>query len=90
MAQPLGSYQLLLIALVWICLIIHVWWPDTPRVTLHRPLKHDKPRRKRSKEPKPLPGLLHKPRGEACEQRLAARHTGPGAPLTRGGFLKSR
>ena len=80
MAQNLLFYQLLLIALVLICLLIHVWWPDTPRATLHRPLKPDKPQRKRAKEPKPFPGLLHKPLCEACEHSLDSRPTAPGAP----------
>ena len=80
MAQNLLFCQLLLIALVLICLLIHVWWPDTPRATLHRPLKPDKPQRKRSKEPKPFPGLLHKPLCEACEHSLGSRPTAPGAP----------
>ena len=80
MAQNLLFYQLLLIVLVLICLLIHVWWPDTPRATLHRPLKPDKPQRKRSKARKLFPGLLHKPLCEACEHRLDARPTAPGAP----------
>jgi len=41
MAQHLLFYQLLVIALVLLCLIIHVWWPDTPRATLQSPLKPD-------------------------------------------------
>src|SRR5882672_8207267 len=90
MAQNLLFYQLLLIALVLICLIIHVWWPDTPRATLQRPLKPDKPRRKRSKEPKPFPGLLHKPLCEACEQRLDSRPTAPGAPPPVMSFTRGR
>jgi hypothetical protein len=31
MAPNLVFYQLLLVALVLICLMIHVWWPDPPR-----------------------------------------------------------
>ena len=90
MAQNLVFYQLLLIALVLICLIIHVWWPDAPRATLHRPLKPDKPRRKRSTEPKPFPGLLHKPLCEACEQSRDARPTAPGAPPPVMSFTRGR
>jgi hypothetical protein len=80
MAQHLVFYPLLLIALRVICLLIHVWWPDTPRATLHRPLNPDKPRRKRSKAPQPFPGLRHNPLCEACEYRLDARPMAPGAP----------
>ena len=45
MAPNLLFYQLLLVALVLICLLIHVWWPDPPRATPQTPLKPDKPRR---------------------------------------------
>jgi transposase-like protein len=43
-------------------------------------LKPDKPRRKRSKEPKPFTGYIHKPLCEACEQGIDARPHAPGAP----------
>jgi hypothetical protein len=61
MAPNLLFYQLLLVALVLICIMIHVWWPDRPSVTPQTPLKPGKPRRKRSKEPKPFTGYIHKP-----------------------------
>jgi hypothetical protein len=80
MAQHLLFYQLLLIALVLLCLIIHVWWPDTPRATLHRLLNPDKPRRKRSKEPTPFAGLIHKPICDACERAGAPRPPMPSSP----------
>ena len=80
MAQHLLFYQLLLIALVVICLLIHVRWLDTPSATLYRPLKLDKPRRKRSKALKPFPGLLHKPLCEACEKGANAPPKAPGVP----------
>ena len=68
MAPNLLLYQLLLVALVLICLLMHVQWPDNPRATSKTPLKLDKPRRKRSTEPKPFTGLLHKPLCDACEK----------------------
>jgi hypothetical protein len=61
MVTNLVFYQLLLITLVLICLMIHVWWSNNPRTTPHRFRKPDKPRRKRSTEPKPFTGFLHKP-----------------------------
>ena len=73
-------YQLLLVALVLSCLIIHVWWPDASRATPATPLKPNKPRRKRSKEPKPFTGYIHKPLCEACEQGLDTRPKAHGAP----------
>jgi transposase-like protein len=80
MAQHLLFYHLLLIALVLICLIIPVWWPDTSRATLHRPLKPDKPRRKRSKGPTPFAGLIHKPSCDACDRAVAPRPQTPSSP----------
>jgi IS1 family transposase len=80
MAPNLLFYQLLLVALVLIFLMIHLWRPDHSRATPHRPFKPDKPRRKRSKEPQPFTGLLHKPLCEACAQGAEARRKAPGAP----------
>src|SRR5262249_31805957 len=71
--------QLLLVALVLIYFLIHVEWPDNPRDASKTSLQPDKPRRKRSTEPKPFTGLLPKPLCDACEQG-AAPPKGPGAP----------
>ena len=60
MVPNLLFYQLRLIMLVLLCLIIHAWWPDEPSPTPQTPLKSDKPRRKRSKSPKPFTGLIQK------------------------------
>jgi transposase-like protein len=90
MALNLWLYQLLLVALVLIFLMIHLWWPDHPRATPHRPLKPDKPRRKRSKEPKPFTGLLHKPFCEACQQAADARRKASGSPPPMLTFTRGR
>jgi transposase-like protein len=79
MASNLLGYQLLLVILALLCLMIHIWWPDNPKATLHRPLKPDKPRRKRAKEPKPFTGLIHKPLCEACEQGADTLPKAPGS-----------
>jgi hypothetical protein len=34
-----------------ICFLIHVWWPEPRSPASQMPLKSDKPRHKRSKEP---------------------------------------
>ena len=73
-------YQLLLAALVLLCLIIHVWWPDPRRPASQMPLEPVKPRRKRAKGPKSFTGYIHKPLCEACEQGLDTRPKGPGSP----------
>ena len=56
MAPNLLLYQLLVVALVLICLLIHVGWPASPSGASKTSLEPDKPRRKRSKDPKPFPG----------------------------------
>jgi hypothetical protein len=65
MAPNLLFYQRLLVALVLICLLTHVWGSDNARAIPQRPLTSAKPRRTRSKEPKPFTGFIHKPLCEA-------------------------
>ena len=79
MAPNLLFYHLLLVALVFICLVIHVGWPDNPSATSKAP-QPDKPRRTRSKAPTPFTGFIHKPLCEACEQAAESRPKAPGAP----------
>jgi hypothetical protein len=73
-------YQLLMVALILICLLIHVGLPDKPLPMLQPPLAPHKRRRKRSKEPQPFPGLLHKPLCEACAQGADVHSKAPGSP----------
>jgi IS1 family transposase len=80
MAPNLLVYQLLLVALVLICLMLHVWWLDAPSVIPQMPRKPDTPRRKRSKAPKPLPGLIHRPLCAACEQGSDSPPKAAGSP----------
>jgi hypothetical protein len=49
MAPTLLVCQLLLVALVLICLIVHVWWPDEPPRAPKASLDPNKRRHKRSK-----------------------------------------
>jgi transposase-like protein len=80
MVLNLLFYQLLLVALVLICIMVHVWWPDRPSITPQTPRKPGKPRRKCSKEPKPFTGYIHKPLCEACEKGADTRPKVPGSP----------
>jgi len=73
-------YQLLVVALVLICLFIHVGLPDMPLPKPQPPLASNKRRRRRSQEPQPFPGLMHKPLCEACEQGADVRLQAPGEP----------
>ena len=80
MTPNLLFYQLLVVALVLICLLIHVWWPEPRSPAYQMSLKPDKPRRKRSKEPKPFTGYIHKPLCEACEKGTDTSPKAPGSP----------
>ena len=73
-------YQLLLVAFVLICLLIHVGLPDDPPRAPKTPPESNQRRRKRSTEPTPFPGFIHKPLCEACEQETNARPKAPGSP----------
>ena len=68
MVSELFFYQLALIALVWLCFMLHWVWPSErviPSATLPPPPLLP---RKRSREPKPFAGLTRKPPCAACEQ----------------------
>jgi hypothetical protein len=72
--------QLLAIALVLVCLLIHVALPNRLLPQPQAPLASNKRRRKRSTEPKPFPGFIHKPLCEACEQGADGASKAPGSP----------
>ena len=69
MTPNLLFYQLLLVALVLICLLMHVGWPDKPRPSSPTTLKPDQPRRKRSRVPKPFTEY------EASDDKIALKYT---------------
>src|SRR5262245_38554391 len=73
-------YQLLVAAFVLICLLIHLELPDKPLSMAQPPLVSTKRRRTRSKEPKPFPGLIHKPLCATCEQGVDTRPKAAGSP----------
>src|SRR2546426_2508667 len=75
-------YQLVLLGLLWLFMMLHVMWPSDRPVLAPRPPQPVAPPRKRSKEPKPFAGLLHKPHCAACEQAAQDPETlPPPAPL---------
>jgi transposase-like protein len=72
--------QLLLVALLWLCFLLHVLWPSERASAWPRLPKPIPPPRKRSKAPQPFPGLLHKPLCDACDQAAHPHPKAPGAP----------
>jgi IS1 family transposase len=74
--------QLVLLALLWLFVILHLSWPKRPVTTpavpaLPEPLT---PKRPRSNEPKPFEGLTHKPHCALCEQDTASPQAPPPVP----------
>lgn len=73
MAPNCLFYQLLLVALIVLCLLMHVCWPDKPAAASQLSLEPNKRHRKRSKESKPFTGLIHQPLCEACNLNVARK-----------------
>ena len=79
MVSHLLYYQLALLALVWLCVMLHGaearrGAPIPPTAT---PIK---PKSKRSNEPKPFHGLTHKPHCTLCERETAHPQAPPPVP----------
>src|SRR6059058_4706142 len=83
MVPNLFFYQLVLVALVWVCLMLHWVWPSDCAPAHPTPPQPTPPRRPRSREPKPFAGLTRKPHCDACEHATAPRPQAPAAPPPR-------
>jgi IS1 family transposase len=81
MVSHLFFYQLALIALVWLFLVLHYAWPQEcakhQRSAEREPLK---PKRTRSKEPKPFAGLTQRPPCALCEREATPPQSPPPVP----------
>jgi len=77
MVSDLFFYELLLFGLLWLCVMLHYGWRGDCSAGHQRPSTPAPPPRKRSRDPKPFPGLTQKPCCVACEQAGPA----PAAPL---------
>src|SRR5215470_16407190 len=94
MVSHLFFSQLVLIALVWLCVMLQWAWPGDP-VTCPPPPEPPPPppqpppeppppsRPKRPREPPPFAGLTTKPHCDACAQATAPRPHAPAAPPPR-------
>ena len=74
--------QLVLFALIWLFIMVHLTRPKHPVTApavpaLPEPLT---PKRPRSNEPKPFEGLTHKPHCVLCEQDTASPKAPPPVP----------
>jgi hypothetical protein len=82
MVSHLFFYQLVLVALVWLCLMLQWAWPNDP-VTCPPTPEPPPPLPKRQREPTPFAGLTHKPHCDACEHTTDSGPHAPSAPPPR-------
>src|SRR5215813_12741499 len=81
MVSELFFYQLALIALLWLCCMLHWVWPSD-RPTVPSPLPQPMlPRRTRA--PKPFAGLTTKPPCDTCAHSTDSRPQPPACPPPR-------
>jgi len=83
MVSHLFFYQLVLIALVWLCLRLQWAWPSDPAAVRPTAPEPPPPRPKRKREPTPFAGLTTKPHCDACESAGDPRPQTPSAPPPR-------
>jgi len=83
MVSDLFFYQLVLIALLWLCLMLHWAWPSDCAATSSTPLHPTASPRRCSTAPPPFTGLIHKPLCDACSQASDVRPKAPGGPPPR-------
>jgi IS1 family transposase len=83
MVSDLFFYQLVLVALVWLCVMLHWAWPSDPTAGCPTIPEPPCPLPKRHREPPPFPGLTRKPPCAACAQAHASAPQPPGCPPPR-------
>jgi IS1 family transposase len=83
MVSHLFFYQLVLIALVWLCVMLQWAWPSDPAAACPPPAEPPPLLPKRQREPKPFAGLTTKPPCDACEHATAPHPQAPAAPPPR-------
>jgi IS1 family transposase len=82
MVPGLFFYQLVLIALVWLCLMLHWTWPSDPATCPMTPTPPP-PVPQRKRERKPFAGLTTKPPCDACAHASDLRPEAPSPPPPR-------
>src|SRR5215471_2225881 len=83
MVPNLFFYQLVLVALVWLCVMLHWAWPSGCATASLIPSQPTPPRPKRRREPKPFAGVTHKPHCDACAPASEPPAHAPLAPPPR-------
>lgn len=83
MVSHLFFYQLVLVALVWLCLMLQWAWPSDPVAVCPTTPEPLPPRPKRRRKPQPFTGLTTKPPCDACEHASDLRSEAPCTPPPR-------
>src|SRR5262245_61745208 len=71
---------LLLLALLWLCLLLYWAWRRAQLAMDRSPSTAATPITKRSRDPKPFPGLIHKPYCDTCMHVAEPCPQAPSAP----------
>jgi hypothetical protein len=77
MVSNLFFYQLALIALLWLCLLLHYVWPSDRAAIRPTSSALIPPRRKRRRDLKSFEGLTKKPYCDACAHTSASHPQAP-------------
>src|SRR5712691_4600319 len=83
MVSHLFFYQLVLVALVWLCIMLHWVWPSDPAAVCPTAPEPTPPVPKRHREITPFAGLTTKPPCDACEHASDLRSEAPRPPPPR-------
>src|SRR6266852_6629610 len=83
MVSDLFFSQLVLVALVWLCVILHWAWPSDPAAACPTTPELPSPVPKRHREPQPFAGLTTRPPCAACQQTHEHGPQLPGCPPPR-------
>ena len=83
MVSHLFFYQLVLVALIWLCVMLQWVWPSDPAAACSTAPEPPPPLPKPQREPPPFQGLTAQPHCDACAHDTALRPQAPPAPPPR-------
>jgi IS1 family transposase len=69
-----------LFGLLWLCMLLYCLWSWVQAATAQAHPQPAKQAKRHAKDPKPFPGLIHKPRCAACDHAVEPRTQAPCAP----------